>query len=130
MLYEVITILDTRADMPGGKLAINGVEQNVPGHEHCSTAIHQYDGTATAISEWEYRFDKSDKDNSRNGETGLLGDTLAKTNSSKADAILGVQWMQALVDKGIANAWVVPAHVERAWSYSIEDFRNWRNNFV
>ncbi|SHJ09700.1 hypothetical protein SAMN02745165_01561 [Malonomonas rubra DSM 5091] len=114
----------TRENYPD-KTVISGLEQNVPGHEHCSTAIHQYDGTATAISEFEYRFDRSDDDTSRDGEIGLLGDVLSKTNDDKEDAILGVKWMQAMKDQGLGDAWVVPAHVERAWSYLIEDFRNW-----
>jgi len=122
-------ILASRA-IYGDKIIISGVEQNVPGHEHCSTAIYQYGDRATVISEFEYRFDRSDKDTSRNGEPSLLdtpelGNVLSKTNSTKADAILGVKWMQAMKDAGIGDAWVVPAHVERAWSYSIEDFRNW-----
>jgi len=104
---------------------ISGLEWNVPGHEHCSTAINQYDDSATAISEFEFRFDRNDGDTSRNGETGLLGDELSKTNSTKEDAILAVEWMQAMKDAGIGDAWVVPAHVERAHSYWIEDFRNW-----
>jgi hypothetical protein len=113
------------------KTIISGVEQNVPGHEHCSTAIYQYDDTATAISEFEYRFDRSDDDTSRDGEASLLdtpelGNVLSKTNDDKDDAILGVKWMQAMKDAGIGDAWVVPAHVERAWSYTIEDFRNWK----
>ncbi|MHB8810179.1 MAG: hypothetical protein ACYC9M_09220 [Desulfobulbaceae bacterium] len=122
-------IQDTRQDLPG-KTVINGLEWNVPGHEHCSTAIHQDGDLATAVSEFEYRFDKSDDDTSRNGEASLLstpalGSVLAKSNDDKDDAILGVQWMQALVESGMAEAWVVPAHVERAHSYHIEDFRNW-----
>jgi hypothetical protein len=127
------------------KPIISGLEWNVPGHEHCSTAIYQYDDTATAISEFEFRFDRSDDDNSRarDGEIGILGAALAKTNGreyacgdntcasskdredAKQDAILGVEWLQAMKDAGIGDAWVVPAHVERAWSYTIEDFRNW-----
>lgn len=39
-----------------GKTVINGLEWNVPGHEHCSTAIHQDGDMATAVSEFEYRF--------------------------------------------------------------------------
>ena len=122
-------IQDTRQDLPG-KTVINGLEWNVPGHEHCSTAIHQEGDLATAISEFEYRFDKSDDDTSRDGEASLLaspelGSVLDKTNDDRDDAILGVQWMQALVESGMADAWVVPAHVERAHSYHIEDFRNW-----
>lgn len=123
--YVFPDIQETRIAKPD-KVVISGVEQNVPGHEHCSTAIHQFDGTASAISEFEYRFDRSDGDTSRNGEASIFeGDVLSKTNKTAEDAILGVQWMQALVDQGIGEAWVVPAHVERAWSYLIEDFRNW-----
>lgn len=109
------------------RIVINGLEQNVPGHEHCSTAIHQYDGTADAISEFEYRFDRSDDDTSRNGELSILDGyaPLAKNNDTKEDAILGVQWMQAMKEQGIGDAWIVPAHIERAKSYWIEDFRNW-----
>jgi hypothetical protein len=119
----------TRLDLPG-KTVINGLEWNVPGHEHCSTAVHQYGDLASAISEFEFRFDDSDDDTSRIGEPSLLdtvelGNVLTKTNDDKADAILGVKWMQALAESGLADAWVVPAHVERAHSYHIEDFRNW-----
>ena len=122
--------IETTQESFPDKIIISGLEQNVPGHEHCSTAIHQYDGTATALSEFEYRFDRGDRDTSRNGEaslvsTGELGNVLSKTNSSKEDAILGVKFMQAIKDEGVGDAWVVPAHVERAWSYLIEDFRNW-----
>jgi hypothetical protein len=123
---DIQIVRDTYPD----KTIISGLEQNVPGHEHCSTAIYQYDDTATAISEFEFRFDRSDDDTSRHGEPSLLntpelGNVLTKTNDTKEDAILGVKWMQAMKDAGIGDAWVVPAHVERAWSYTIEDFRNW-----
>jgi hypothetical protein len=122
-------ILITRDAYPDNTI-INGLEWNVPGHEHCSTAIYQYDDTATAISEFEFRFDRSDDDTSRNGEPSLLntselGNVLNKTNVTKDDAILAVKYMQSLKDAGLGDAWVVPAHVERAWSYTIEDFRNW-----
>lgn len=122
-------IQETRMVFPG-KTVINGLEWNVPGHEHCSTAIHQDTDEATAISEFEYRFDRSDDDTSRDGETSLLdtsdhSNMLSKTNEDKDDALLGVKWMQALVESGIGDAWIAPGHVERAWSYLIEDFRNW-----
>jgi hypothetical protein len=108
------------------KTIISGLEQNTPGHEHTSTAIGQFDGTATAISEFEYRFDKSDKDTSRNGQTSVIPgmSPLSKTNVTKDDAIASVAWLQAMKDAGIGDAWYVPAHVERARSYTIEDFRD------
>jgi hypothetical protein len=52
---------------------------------------------------------------------------LAKTSDSAEDAIAAVEYMQALLDQGVGNAWVVPAHIERANSYTIADFRNWNN---
>ena len=126
--YVYPDIKMTRENYPD-KTVINGLEQNVPGHEHCSTAIYQYDDSegVTAISEFEFRFDRSDDDTSRVGEDSILEGfgQLSKNNDDKDDAIMGVKWMQALKDQGIGDAWVVPAHVERAWSYLIEDFRNW-----
>ncbi len=125
--YVYPEIMEAR-DLYPDKTIINGLEWNVPGHEHCSTAIHQPGSDVpTAISEFEYRFDKADPDTSRNGEDGILGDALSKTNSSKDDAISAVTWMQDLHDSGIADAWVVPAHIERARAFIIEDFRNWQD---
>jgi hypothetical protein len=124
-------ILATRDAFPD-KIVVGGLEWNVPGHEHCSTAVFGYDDTANLISEFEYRFDRNDRDTSRNGEASLidtpeLGGVLRKTNDTKEDAILAVKFMQALKERGLGDAWVVPAHVERAWSYLIEDFRAWQD---
>ncbi|WP_200250223.1 hypothetical protein [Thiococcus pfennigii] len=117
-----------RTMMPN-KTIISGLEWNVPGHEHCSTAIHQYDDAATLISEFEYRYDKNDGDTSRNGQGSLLAGYagLDKTNVTAEDAIAAVEFMQALKDQGLGDAWVVPAHIERANSYNIADYRNWNN---
>jgi hypothetical protein len=121
-------ILDTRQLLPR-KTVISGLEWNVPGHEHCSTATYQYDGTASAISEFEYRYDRSDDDTSRTGEASLVTGfgPLAKTSEDAEDAVEAVAFMQALRDQGVGDAWVVPAHIERANSYTIADFRNWNN---
>lgn len=126
--YVYPDILYWRDELPE-KTIISGLEWNVPGHEHCSTSIYQYDDTATVISEFEYRYDSSDDDTSRNGDASLLAGygPLAKTNDTAADAIAAVEFMQALKDQGIGDAWVVPAHIERANSYTIADFRNWNN---
>ncbi len=125
--YVYPDILEWRAMLPE-KTIISGLEWNVPGHEHCSTSIYQYDDTATAVSEFEYRYDRSDDDTSRDGESSLLaGEVLSKTNDTAEDAIAAVEFMQALKDQGLGDAWVVPAHIERANSYTIADFRNWNN---
>lgn len=42
-----------------GKIVINGLELNMPGADHCSTAI--VDPTGRAIAKFEYLWDKNDK---------------------------------------------------------------------
>ncbi|MBU0968039.1 MAG: hypothetical protein KKA54_16870 [Proteobacteria bacterium] len=133
---------------PDKKIAA-GVEWNVPGHEHCSSGIVAKD--PGAISAWEYIFDKSDDDTSRDGEVTPYG-VLAKENgkiyewvdgskiiTSKsteelhADAVAGCAWMQQQLDAGkIDGGWIVFAHIERngAWStggYDINNFRDFNN---
>jgi hypothetical protein len=118
-------IMAARAQYPD-KAIINGVEWNVPSREHCSSAIYQ-PGTdvPTAISEWEYRFDRSDPDTSRDGDPSVIPgmSPLSKSNSTLEDLYAAVEWMQALHDSGIADGWLVPAHIERGGNWYIENFR-------
>jgi hypothetical protein len=140
-------ILGTRALYPERRV-FSGLEWNVPGHEHCSTAIVAED--AGAISAFEYQFDKSDTDRSRTGEVTPYG-TLAKQNgrdpvtqATKADgnlrhldSVAGCKWMQDQYDaRTIDNAWVIFAHIERAGifragtsdgGYNVEHFRDFNN---
>jgi hypothetical protein len=108
---------------------------------------------ASAISAFEYQFDKSDTDRSRIGEVTPYG-TLAKQNGRTypatgsatnkplgsdrhADAVAGCKWMQDQYDAGrIDNGWIVFAHIERAGpfksgssdgGYNIEHFRDFNN---
>lgn len=131
------------------KKIASGVEWNVPGHEHSSTGIVADD--PGAISAWEYIFDKSDDDTSREGEATPYG-VLAKQNgkiyewvdgskiiTSKsveeqhADAVAGCAWMQQQLDEDrIDNGWIIFAHIERNgdWStggYDINNFRDFNN---
>jgi hypothetical protein len=126
------------------KRIFSGLEWNVPGHEHCSTGIVAED--ASAISAFEYQFDQSDTDQSRNGEVTPYG-VLAKHNGKNgtsgkpypdrhADAVAACAWMQEQLTKGtIDNGWIVFAHVERAgaWSpaagggYNVEHFRDFNS---
>jgi len=140
-------ILDARALYFDRKI-FSGLEWNVPGHEHCSTAVVAED--ASAISAFEYQFDKSDRDTSRTGEFTPYG-TLTKMNGRSpdqttikpsgndrhADAVAGCRWMQQQYDaKTIDNAWIIFAHIERAGvfqtgssdgGYNIEHFRDFNN---
>lgn len=135
------------------KRIFSGLEWNVPGHEHCSTGIVAQD--ASALSAFEYQFDNSDDDFSRDGEATPFG-VLSKQNgkfgftqgangvsaTSKtyperhADAVAACAWMQQQYDNQlIENGWIVWAHVERrgSWSpergggYNVEHFRDFNN---
>jgi hypothetical protein len=144
-------VLRARAAYPEKRI-FNGYEWNVPSHEHCSTGIVTRDGSA--ISAFEYQFDKSDHDLSREGEltrygtlTKRNGNTYSVLNGVKSvvgksyadrhlDAVAGCAWMeQQLRDRTIDNGWIVFAHVERAgaWSpakgggYNVEHFRDLNN---
>lgn len=140
-------ILDTRSLYPHKRI-FSGLEWNVPGHEHCSTAIVAKD--ASAISAFEYQFDKSDRDTSRTGEGTPYG-TLTKMNGRAldqldgkplgsdrhADAVEGCRWMQKQYKEGtIDNGWIIFAHIERAGvfktassdgGYNVEHFRDFNN---
>ena len=136
--YAFPDILQNRALYPAKRI-FSGLEWNVPGHEHCSTGIVAKD--ASAISAFEFQFDKSDADKSRIGEVTPYG-TLAKTNTTHADAVAGCAWMQKQYKPQtgeiakIDNGWIVFAHIERAgaWDpasqkggYNIDNFRDFNN---
>jgi hypothetical protein len=129
------------------KQIVSGVEWNVPGHEHCSVGIIASD--PTAVSAFEFQFDKSDADMSRVGEVtpyGALvkangttnGSTRKSTGAARhADAVAGAQWMHNQRAAGtIDDAWIVFAHIERAGGfnpgssdggYNVEHFRDFNN---
>ena len=145
--YVFPDILETR-DLYPKKRVFSGLEWNVPGHEHCSTAIVADD--ASAISAFEYQFDKSDTDKSRTGEVTSYG-TLTKQNGRDAltqatkpialdrhaDAVAASTWMQDQYEAGkIDNGWIIFAHIERAGvfktgssdgGYNVEHFRDFNN---
>lgn len=106
------------------QLIIQGLEWNMPGHEHCSTAIitNQFDRTPNAdpMAEFEYRFDNSDTDKTGGAAQGWVKSTL----TGHAKAVEAAAWMQANHPK---RSWLVPAHPERRATYRIEHFRDLNN---
>lgn len=139
-------ILGIRSNYPD-KLTMTGLEWNVPGHEHCSTAIVSDD--ALPIAEFEYRFDKSDTDGTSTTATadtmGWNGkkqnteytvangypdySTVLGLNSLHNKTIDAVKWMQKNYP---TTGYIIPAHVERAGcgvgGYSIAAFRDMNDN--
>ena len=122
-------ILRNRA-LYSDKQIISGLEWNVPGHEHCSTGIVADD--ASAVSAFEYQFDASDRDTSREGESTPYGN-LEKQNVAHADAVAGCAWMQEQYEDGtIDEGYIVFAHPERRGTaatggYDVNDFRDLNN---
>jgi len=135
-------ILGIRANYPG-KLVMTGMEWNPPGHEHSSTGIVAND--AKPISEFEYRFDKSDSDGTLTSTTantmGWDGKLLNSSytapdysavlglNAAHNKTIAAVKWMEANYPE---TGWIIPAHVERAGcqvnAWSIAAFRDMNDN--
>lgn len=135
-------ILGIRANYPG-KLVMTGMEWNPPGHEHSSTGIVA--SNAKPISEFEYRFDKSDSDGTLTSTTADAMGWAGKLQNSAYtapdySAVLGlsaahnktidaVKWMEANYPN---TGWIIPAHVERAGcqvnAWSIAAFRDMNDN--
>ncbi|MEJ5347927.1 MAG: hypothetical protein WHS46_04475 [Desulfosoma sp.] len=139
--YDWLTQI--RANYPD-KITITGLEWNVPGHEHCSTAIIAKD--ALPIAEFEYRFDSRDTDGTLTTTTAtIMGWTGKKQDSeytlaypelglsaAHEKAIDAVKWMQA---NHPTSAWMIPAHPERRGcggvdnqGYTIAAFRDMNDN--
>ena len=113
------------------KPIVQGVEWNVPGHEHCSVGIIAGEfgesPNADAIASFEYLWDANDKDTS-------LGPKNLVNNHAKA--VAAVAWLQANHPR---TSWTVYSHVERkgpgdptyvgsgSRGYDIADFRDLNN---
>jgi len=106
------------------KIIIQGMEWNVPGHEHASTGIiaNQFatNPNANAVAEFEYKFDNNDTDILGGNEFGWV----KSTKKGHEKALEGIAWMQANYPK---SSWVIPAHPERKSLYTIADFRDMNN---
>lgn len=123
------------------QVAVQGVEWNVPSHEHASVGIVGVT-SGKPVADFEFMFDASDKDNSRNGtqtsfnnvagataastagvpaEVDLLGNALAKKNKTHADAVAGVAYLQKNFKD---TSYLVVNHPSRRQVYSAADLRD------
>ena len=125
------------------KVVIEGLETNVPGHEHTDTAIinGQFpatgEGNANKMAEFEFRFDRGDADTlgpvDAGGNPIWAGKSFANNGvAGHNKAVQGVQWLQS---NGPLTSYYVPTHTERAGTfsptgsagYNIEHFRDFNN---
>lgn len=110
---KVPSYLNTVRAANPGKIVINGMEMNMPGAEHCSTAI--VDPSGYAIAQFEYLWDKNDADASKGVIYGFEDPANKGVNknftNNLAKAAQAAAWMQA---NYAGKGWMVPAHPERA----------------
>jgi len=95
------------------KLLVQGLEWNVPTHEHASVGIVADE--PKAISDFEYMFDQSDKDTSRASEG------LPKLNKTHANAVAGAKW---LYDHYRTSSYYILNHPSRKLLYTATDIRD------
>ena len=125
------------------KVAIEGIETVVPGHEHTDTAVinGQFPisgvGNADRMSEFEFRFDRADADTLGpvDGNNNPVWTGKSFSNSGTAGhgkAVDSVKWLQA---NAPLTSYYVPTHTERQGpfnpagsnGYNVEHFRDFNN---
>ncbi|MCP5119081.1 MAG: hypothetical protein GY953_50405, partial [bacterium] len=111
-------LLELRAEYPDRMVAA-GLEWNVPAHEHCSVGI--IDKDSETLAEFEYRFDRGDRDTSGGLGRRWTGKSFDNNHQKAVDA---VRWMKERHPK---TSWIVFAHPERASSYTAADFRDFND---
>ena len=98
------------------KLIVQGLEWNVPAHEHASVGIVADE--PSAISTFEYLFDAADNDTSRAHEG------LEKRHATHQDALAALAWLK---DHYPGTSYVLLNHPSRAHKYSAADLRDFNN---
>ncbi|MGC7873224.1 hypothetical protein ACPUYX_17075 [Desulfosporosinus sp. SYSU MS00001] len=111
--YPIIQNL--RAQYPS-KLLVQGVEWNVPTHEHASVGI--VSDEPNSISDFEYKFDASDTDSSRAAE-GVV-----KDNTSHTGAIDGAKWLEKNYP---TTSYLLLNHPSRQLKFTAADIRDFNN---
>ncbi len=114
-------VMKSRSIYPA-KTILQGLEWNVPGHEHASVCIisNQFNSTPDClpIAKFEYMFDDSDKDTIGGAAMGWTKSVEGYKKHSKA--IEAIKWLKTNYP---STSWVVPGHPERRSKYRIGTFR-------
>lgn len=108
--------VDSLRRVHSGRRLFQGLEWNVPSHEHSSVAI--LTGDHEAISRFEYFFDEWDTDLAGGG----WADAATKTNANThAKALAGARWLR---EKHGDSSWFLINHPSRLQRTSISDLRD------
>lgn len=134
------TVKSLNADAAIGGRLVQGVEWNVPTHEHASVGIVGA-SSGKPVADFEFMFDGSDKDNSRNGtrtnlvtaggttpstsavaaEVDLFGNSLSKKYKTHSDAVAGAAYLQKNFKD---TSYLVFNHPSRSQGYTAADLRD------
>lgn len=110
--YSFPIVQGLRAAFPQ-KGIVQGVEWNVPTHEHASVGI--VTNEPAAISDFEYVCDASDTDTSRG---------IPKMNKTHADAVA----CAAMLERNFREtSYFLPNHPSRKQKYTVADFRDFND---
>lgn len=118
--YSFPEIVRLRERVYPERVLIQGVEWNVPGHEHASVTIldGQFEEVphCLPLAEFEYKFDSRDRDTHGGKARGWM-----KPSSSEHEkAMEGIAWLKRNHPE---SSWVIPAHPDRKNRWSAADFR-------
>lgn len=136
--WPIVKALNADATI-GGRI-VQGVEWNVPTHEHASVGVVGVTN-GKAIADFEFMFDGSDKDNSRNGtrtnlvtaggtspttsaiaaEVDLFGNALSKKYKTHSDSVAGAAYLQKNFKD---TSYLVINHPSRSQGYTAADLRD------
>ena len=113
--YSYPAVQELRLKYPQ-KLIVQGLEWNVPAHEHASVGIVADE--PAAISTFEYCFDAADNDTSR------VHEGLEKRHATHQDALAALTWLKDHYPK---TSYVILNHPSRNIKYSATDLRDFNN---
>lgn len=115
-LFDSYTVLSYMRWKYSDKEILQGLEWNVPTHEHASVGILA--DSAKPISDFEYVFDQSDTDTSRTIEG------LPKLNKTHADAVAAAKYLE---DAYKYTSYYIMNHPSRQLKFSAADIRDFNN---
>lgn len=103
------------------KVLLQGLEWNVPGHEHASMSIltgqFETKPDCNFLAEFEYKFDSRDHDVKGGESKGWI-----KPSSVGHDkALEALMWLKEHCPE---SCWVIPTHPDRKNKWTISDFRD------
>lgn len=114
-------LLDSLRSVHPGKILIQGLEWNVPAHDHASVGILSESGQS--IATFEYLFDAADSDTDPSGGMLHLAPRDSKSLANDhAKALAGMRWLQAHHRQ---SSYVVLNHPSRVLRTSASDLRDY-----